>query len=193
MVDTVQSVYKDRNALMTMFKTVLFASAAVAAIATSAWEAHDASAFTIRRSAPECFVLGGTTGSITSGTIASGVITNNTDDSIFAYCPSPENGVIGASQVKTINVHGTNASSADFSYALVCWNNWYDDGGGCRNSQQTPNGTGAFSLVLGYPNFASTWVEGDEFNFKYVLVRLGRRGSPSTYSPSTFRGIYYQG
>ena len=174
---------------MATIKYVLFSSAVLSSIAAAAWQAPEASAFAIRRSAPECYVLA----EGVPGTIAGGVITNNTDDSIFAYCPSPENGAIGASQVKTINVHGTNASSVDFSYAMVCWNNWYDDGGGCRNSQQTPTGTGAFSLVLGYPNFASTWVAGDESNFKYVLVRLGRRRTSSTYSPSTFRGIFYAG
>jgi len=37
----------------------------------------------------------------------------------------------------------------------------------------------------------TTWVEGDELNFKYVLARLGRRASPWTDSPGTFRGIYW--
>jgi hypothetical protein len=174
---------------MATIKQVLFSSAVLGAIAGSAWQAPEASAFAIRRGAPECYVLADGV----SGTIAGGVITNNTDDSIFAYCPSPENGAIGASQVKTLNIHGTNASSVDYSYAAVCWSNWFDDGGGCRNFQQTPTGTAPFALELGAPNFSSTWVTGDEANFKYVMVRLGRRRTPSTYSPTTFRGIYYAG
>lgn len=174
---------------MARIRQVLLSSAILSAIAVSSWDAPDAAAFAIRRSAVECYVLADGV----PGTIAGGVITNNTDDSIFAYCPSPENGTIDAAQVKTINVHGTNASSVDFSYAQVCWNNWFDDGGGCRNFQQTPTGNAPFTLALGAPVFSSTWVSGDVANFKYVMVRLGRRGTPSTYSPTRFRGIYFAG
>jgi hypothetical protein len=172
---------------MTIVKKAVFASTLAGALAGSLYEANDAAAFGIRRAAPECYVLAPTVG----GTIASGIITNNTDDSIFAYCPTPEDASVSASSIKTINVHGHNASPIDMSYAQVCWNNWYDDGGGCRNLVKTPDGDAQFTMQLGAPNFSSTYVAGDEANFKYIMVRLGRRKTSSFYSPSSFRGIFF--
>jgi hypothetical protein len=169
----------------------VFIASAVASAALGV--ATQSQAFTVRRSAVECFVS--TTGEFNN--MAGGVISNNSTNSLFVYCPTPEDATIRAQNITTINVHGKDASSADWSEAQVCFNNWNDDGGNCRNLQRfgtpaNPSAIGQFGLQLGAPNFTSTWPSGEEGHFKYVMVRLGRKGSGS-WDPSTLRGIFFAG
>jgi hypothetical protein len=56
---------------------------------------------------------------------------------------------------------------------------------------QTPKGDAQFTMQLGAPSFSSTYVAGDEANFKYIMVRIAGRKSASFYSPSKFRGIFF--
>jgi hypothetical protein len=167
---------------------IVFAAALAGALAGSLYEAGDAAAWAVRRSAAECYIGAPELG----GTIQNGRITNNTDTALSVYCPTPEDATITGAAIKTINVHGYNAEPGDFTYASACDNSWYEDFASCRNTKQSGFFQGQLTLQLGAPSYASVYPAHAEANFKFIHVRLARRNA-TTKLPSTLRGIYFEG
>jgi hypothetical protein len=134
---------------------VMILSTVVAFLVFTGVSAH---AYTVRRSAVECFVR--TNGDFSN--VSSGVLVNNDPaNPLFIYCPIPEDASIKAQTVRTINVHGYDASPTDYSYAAICLSRWDGSGGECRNSQtfgtfSNPGAVGQFGMHLGAPTFSST-------------------------------------
>lgn len=172
---------------MTIAKKAVFSAALAGALAGSLYEIGDASAWGIRRSAAECSF-----DTTLPGTKMLGAkLSNETDKSVFVYCPTPEDALVSGASIKTVNVHGHNASDTELTYAAVCDVSFYDDMFGCRNYTETQL-AGEFAMQLGAPKFSVVYPPELEANFKAIIIRLGKRNA-TTGKASTVRGVYFGG
>jgi len=174
---------------MNSIKLAVFAAALAGAFAGSLYEVDDAAAWGIRRSAVECHIDGDTS----QGRVLGGRIMNPSDsNSVFLYCPTPEDALVNGASIKTINVHGYSSSETEKTYAAVCDQSYADDFFGCSNQVETAPGGGDFALQLGAPVFSQVFPPALEAHFKFVTIRLARRKANSQKA-STLRGIFYAG